>query len=128
MALRTIAGLLEHLPSIALFGAQSVSALPPVRPGHLRSPTPSAGAATIAAPRSAHWSRGRGSVAYPGYARGIRFQPYWLIASALAAIIAGLKPADSRHQAATSNLYGKGAPLPSSLGTAVAWPYRTTPS
>ena len=46
--------------------------------------------------------------------------PYWLIASALAAIVAGLEARREPPEPATGNLYGKGAPLPDSLGTAVA--------
>jgi len=43
-----------------------------------------------------------------------------LIASALAAVIAGLEAGRQPPAAATGNLYGKGAPLPDSLGTAIA--------
>ena len=46
--------------------------------------------------------------------------PYWLIASALAAVIAGLEAKSTPPPAASGNLYGKGVPLPESLGVALA--------
>jgi len=46
--------------------------------------------------------------------------PYWLVASALAAVIAGLEAGRQPPAAGSGNLYGKGSPLPESLGTALA--------
>lgn len=46
--------------------------------------------------------------------------PYWLIASALAAVVAGLEAGCPPAAAGTGNLYGKGSPLPDSLGTSLA--------
>ena len=46
--------------------------------------------------------------------------PYWLIAAALAAVIAGLEARRLPPDPGTGNLYGRGTPLPDSLGTAVA--------
>ena len=120
VALHAIAGLLEHLPSIALFGAQSVNAYRRFAPDTF-------------APDTVNWSRDNRSAAIRSLvedkpeASRIELRsgasdsnPYWLIASALAAVIAGLEAGRQPPRAATGNLYGKGAPLPDSLGTAVA--------
>lgn len=115
-----IAGLFEHLPSITLFGAHSVNAYRRFAPDTF-------------APDTVNWSRDNRSAAIrslieeqPGASRvelrsgASDSNPYWLIASALAAVIAGLEARREPPQAATGNLYGKGTPLPDSLGTAVA--------
>jgi glutamine synthetase len=46
--------------------------------------------------------------------------PYWLVASALAAVIAGLRAGSRPPEPAGGNLYDSGAQLPESLGVAVA--------
>ncbi|OAN36133.1 glutamine synthetase family protein [Mycolicibacterium iranicum] len=115
-----IAGLLEHLPSITLFGAHSVNAYRRFAPDTF-------------APDTVNWSRDNRSAAIRSLIEDKRgssrielrsgaadSNPYWLIASALAAIIAGLEARREPPEAAKGNLYGKGAPLPDSLGTAVA--------
>jgi glutamine synthetase len=45
--------------------------------------------------------------------------PYWLIASALAAVIAGLEAERNAPPAIGGNLYTEGIPLPESLGVAI---------
>ena len=120
LALYAIAGLVEHLPSITLFGAHSVNAYRRFAPDTF-------------APDTVNWSRDNRSAAVrslvedrPDASRielrsgASDSNPYWLIASALAAVIAGLEARRLPPQAATGNLYGKGTPLPDSLGTAVA--------
>ncbi len=115
-----IAGLFEHLPSITLFGAHSVNAYRRFAPDTF-------------APDTVNWSRDNRSAAIRSLvetapeASRIELRsgasdsnPYWLIASALAAVIAGLEARREPPAAATGNLYGKGASLPDSLGTAVA--------
>lgn len=115
-----IAGLFEHLPSITLFGAHSVNAYRRFAPDTF-------------APDTVNWSRDNRSAAIrslvedtPGSSRielrsgASDSNPYWLIASALAAIIAGLEARREPPEAGKGNLYGKGTPLPDSLGTAVA--------
>ena len=119
-ALYAIAGLFEHLPSITLFGAHSVNAYRRFAPDTF-------------APDTVNWSRDNRSAAIRSLveetpeASRIELRsgasdsnPYWLIASALAAVIAGLEARRKPPAAATGNLYGKGDPLPDSLGTAVA--------
>ncbi len=119
-ALYAIAGLFEHLPSITLFGAHSVNAYRRFAPDTF-------------APDTVNWSRDNRSAAIRSLVEGTpdasRIElrsgasdsnPYWLIASALAAVIAGLESRRPPPAAATGNLYGKGTPLPDSLGTAVA--------
>jgi glutamine synthetase len=114
-----IAGLFEHLPSITLFGAHSVNAYRRFAPDTF-------------APDTVNWSRDNRSAAIRSLIEdtpdGSRIElrsgasdsnPYWLIASALAAIIAGLEARREPPEAAAGNLYGKGTPLPDSLGTAV---------
>ncbi|MBS1694098.1 MAG: glutamine synthetase [Actinobacteria bacterium] len=115
-----IAGLFEHLPSITLFGAHSVNAYRRFAPDTF-------------APDTVNWSRDNRSAAIRSLVeaepRASRIElrsgasdsnPYWLIASALAAVIAGLEARREPPDAATGNLYGKGTPLPDSLGTAIA--------
>jgi glutamine synthetase len=120
VALHAIAGLLDHLPSITLFGAHSVNAYRRFAPDSF-------------APDTVNWSRDNRSAAIrslvedqPGASRielrtgASDANPYWLVASALAAIIAGLEAGRRPPEAAFGNLYGKGSPLPESLGTALA--------
>lgn len=120
IALHAIAGLLEHLPSITLFGAHSVNAYHRFAPDSF-------------APNTVNWSRDNRSAAVRSLIEdspsGSRIElrtgasdanPYWLVASALAAIVAGLEAGRRPPEAASGNLYGKGSPLPESLGTAVA--------
>jgi glutamine synthetase len=120
VALHAIAGLLEHLPSITLFGAHSVNAYRRFEPDSF-------------APATVTWSRDNRSAAVrslveanPAATRielrtgGSDANPYWLIASALAAVIAGLRSRRRPEGAEGGNLYGSGTPLPESLGVAVA--------
>ncbi|TGD90880.1 glutamine synthetase [Mycolicibacterium sp. CH28] len=119
LALFAIAGLLEHLPSITLFGAHSVNAYRRYTPDSF-------------APDTVNWSRDNRSAAVrslveeqPGATRielrsgASDANPYWLIASALAAVVAGLEAGRPPAPAGSGNLYGKGSPLPQSLGTAL---------
>jgi glutamine synthetase len=120
VALHAIAGLLDHLPSITLFGAHSVNAYRRYVPDSF-------------APDTVNWSRDNRSAAVRSLIEeapsGSRIElrtgasdanPYWLVASALAAVIAGLEARRRPPEPATGNLYGKGSPLPESLGTALA--------
>ncbi|MHC9296001.1 glutamine synthetase family protein [Mycobacterium sp. LTG2003] len=120
LALFAIAGLLEHLPSITLFGAHSVNAYRRFAPDSF-------------APATVTWSRDNRSAAVrslvgadPSATRielrsgASDANPYWLIASALAAMVAGIEAGRTPPVAEGGNLYGKGAPLPESLGTAIA--------
>ena len=119
-ALYAIAGLLDHLPSITLFGAHSVNAYRRFAPDTF-------------APDTVNWSRDNRSAAVrslvesqPSASRielrtgASDSNPYWLVASALAAVIAGLEAGRRPPPAASGNLYGVGTPLPDSLGTALA--------
>jgi glutamine synthetase len=120
VALRAIAGLLEHLPSITLFGAHSVNAYRRFAPDSF-------------APATVTWSRDnrgaavRSLVEAEPSANRIELRsgasdanPYWLVASALAAVIAGLEAGRKPPPAEQGNLYDKGVPLPESLGVALA--------
>jgi len=120
VALHAIAGLLDHLPSITLFGAHSVNAYRRYVPDSF-------------APDTVNWSRDNRSAAVrslveesPSASRielrtgASDANPYWLVASALAAVIAGIEAGRRPPASATGNLYGKGSPLPESLGTALA--------
>lgn len=115
-----IAGLLDHLPSIALFGAHSVNAYRRYEPDSF-------------APATVTWGRDnrsaaiRSLLAEPPGARRIELRtgasdanPYWLVASALAAVIAGLEAGRKPAEAEDGNLYDRGAPLPESLQVAIA--------
>ena len=120
VALHAISGLLEHLPSITLFGAHSVNAYRRFEPDSF-------------APATVTWSRDNRSAAVRSLveatpeATRIELRtgasdanPYWLVASALAAVVAGLEARRTPPPAADGNLYGSGTPLPESLGVAVA--------
>jgi glutamine synthetase len=119
LTLYAIAGLLEHLPSITLFGAHSVNAYRRFAPDSF-------------APATVTWSRDNRSAAVrsliehdPAAARielrsgGSDANPYWLIASALAAVIAGLEAKRNAPPALGGNLYTEGVSLPESLGVAI---------
>jgi glutamine synthetase len=120
LALYAIAGLLEHLPSITLFGAHSVNAYRRFTPDSF-------------APATVTWSRDNRSAAIRSLveaapeANRIELRtgasdanPYWLVASALAAVIAGLEAGRRPPEHEDGNLYGSGTPLPESLGVALA--------
>lgn len=120
VALRAIAGLLEHLPSITLFGAHSVNAYRRFVPDSF-------------APATVTWSRDNRSAAVrslveadPSATRielrtgSADANPYWLVAAALAAVVAGLEADRPPAAAESGNLYGSGTPLPESLAVAVA--------
>jgi glutamine synthetase len=119
ITLNAIAGLLDHLPSITLFGAHSVNAYRRFVPDSF-------------APATVTWSRDNRSAAVrslvesdPSASRielrsgASDANPYWLIASALAAVIAGLEAKSTPPPAEGGNLYVKGDPLPESLGVAL---------
>jgi glutamine synthetase len=119
LALHAIAGLLEHLPSITLFGAHSVNAYRRFAPDSF-------------APATVTWSRDNRSAAVrslieaePSATRielrsgASDANPYWLTASALAAVIAGLEAKRNAPPARGGNLYTEGIPLPESLGVAI---------
>lgn len=120
VALRAIAGLLEHLPSITLFGAHSVNAYRRFVPDSF-------------APATVTWSRDNRSAAVrslieadPAATRielrsgASDANPYWLMASATAAVVAGLEAGRRAPQSERGNLYFTGTPLPESLGIALA--------
>jgi len=119
LTLHAIGGLLDHLPSITLFGAHSVNAYRRFTPDSF-------------APATVTWSRDNRSAAVrslieaePAATRielrsgASDANPYWLIASALAAVIAGIEAGSTPPPARGGNLYGEGVPLPESLGVAL---------
>jgi glutamine synthetase len=120
LALFAIAGLLEHLPSITVFGAHSVNAYRRFVPDSF-------------APATVTWSRDNRSAAVRSLVEAVpeanRIElrtgaadanPYWLVASALAAVVAGIEAGRRPDVAQGGNLYGSGTPLPESLAVAVA--------
>jgi glutamine synthetase len=120
VALHAIAGLLEHLPSITVFGAHSVNAYRRFVPDSF-------------APATVTWSRDNRSAAVrslieadPSATRielrsgASDANPYWLVASALAAVVAGLEAKRLPPRSGGGNLYFTGTPLPESLGIALA--------
>lgn len=120
VALHAIAGLLEHLPSITLFGAHSVNA-------YRRFEPDSFAPATVTSSRDNRSAAIRSLIeATPEATRielrtgGSDANPYWLVASALAAVVAGLRSGRRPPAAEVGNLYGSGTRLPESLGVAVA--------
>ena len=120
LALHAVSGLLEHLPSITLFGAHTVNAYRRFEPDSF-------------APATVTWSRDNRSAAVRSLvestpeANRIELRsgasdsnPYWLVASALAAVVAGLEAGRTPPPPAEGNLYESGTLLPESLGVAVA--------
>ena len=116
--LHAINGLLEHLPSITLFGAHSVNAYRRYAPGSF-------------APATLTWSHDNRTSAVrslvEGNATRIELRtgasdanPYWLIASALAAVIAGIDAGRTPVPPQRGNLYNVGERLPETLQVAVA--------
>ncbi len=129
LALHAIAGLLEHLPSITLFGAHSVNAYRRFVPDSF-------------APATVTWSRDNRSAAVrsliepdPAATRielrsgGSDANPYWLIASALAA---SRRRAGSQTQRATrprrQPLHGRVFRCLNHSGWQSNWPLAMTPS
>lgn len=119
VALHAIGGLIEHLPSITLFGAHSVNAYRRFTPDSF-------------APATVTWSRDNRSAAVrslleadPAATRielrsgASDANPYWLVASALAAVVAGLQARRPPPALGHGNLYEVGPPLPESLGVAL---------
>jgi glutamine synthetase len=119
LTLHAIAGLLEHLPSITLFGAHSVNA-------YRRFVRDSFAPATVT------WSRDNRSAAIRSLVEatpeanrielrsgGSDANPYWLVAAALAAVIAGVEGGLVPPEHGDGDLYGTGNPLPESLGVAL---------
>ena len=128
VALHAIAGLLEHLPSITLFGAHSVNAYRRFVPDSF-------------APDTVNWSRDNRSAAVrslieatprpaasncaPAHRMPTRtgwWPRHWQRWSR------DSRRAGGRRWPSGGNLYGSGTPLPESLGVASHWPPRTTPS
>jgi len=119
IALFAIAGLLEHLPAITLFGAHTVNAYRRFEPDSF-------------APTTVTWSRDNRSAAVrslvehdPAATRielrsgAADANPYWLVAAALAAVVAGLDARRRPPAPASGNLYGSGPALPENLGAAI---------
>ena len=113
-----IAGLLEHLPGITVFGAPTVNSYKRYEAGSF-------------APTTAAWGGDNRSVAVRSLietpeATRIELRspaadanPYWAVAAALAAVIAGLDAAVEPPAKGTGNLYGTGTALPATLAEAV---------
>lgn len=115
-----IAGLLDHLPSITLFGAHSVNAYRRYVPGSFAP-------ATLTWSRDNRTSSVRSLLEASPDATRIELRtgasdanPYWLIAAALAAVIAGLEARQEPPEPLTGNLYKVGVRLPQSLSVAIA--------
>ncbi len=117
---RAIAGVFEHLPGIVLYGAPTVNSYKRFTPLSF-------------APSTRTWGHDNRTVAIrslietPSATRvelrtgAADAEPHWVIAAALAAIIAGLQgePADP-GEPGQGNLYGTGEPLPSNLAEGIA--------
>lgn len=117
---RAIAGLVEHLPGIVLYGAPTVNSYKRFAPLSF-------------APSTRTWGHDNRTVAIrslvesPSATRielrtgAADAEPHWATAAALAAIVAGLEgePADPGAPG-EGNLYGTGDPLPANLAEGIA--------
>jgi glutamine synthetase len=102
-----VAGLLNHLPGITLYGAPTVNSYKRFEPGSF-------------APTTAAWGGDNRTVAVRSLletpeATRIELRspaadanPYWAVASALAAVIAGIDEAEEPPAKGSGNLYGVG--------------------
>ncbi len=118
-ALHVIAGLLRHLPALALFGGHTVNAYKRIEAGSW-------------APSTATWSGDNRSAAVRSLVLGkessrlevrtaaAEANPYWLIAAILSAATAGLDAAETPPEAVSGNAYLVGDPLPADLPAAIA--------
>jgi glutamine synthetase len=113
-----VAGLLEHLAGITVFGAPTVNSYKRYEPGSF-------------APTTATWGGDNRTVAIRSLvetpeATRIELRspasdsnPYWAIAGALAAVVAGIDAEQEPPAKGTGNLYGSGPALPATLAQAV---------
>lgn len=112
-------GLLRHLPGIVLYGAPTVNSYKRFE-------------ALSFAPTSTTWGADNRTVAIrslleaPDATRlelrtgAADAEPHWAVASALAAVVAGLEDGADPGRRGTGNRYGEGDPLPATLADGVA--------
>jgi len=113
-----VAGVLDHLPGITLYGAPTVNSYKRFE-------------ADSFAPTSAVWGGDNRTVAVrsiladPAASRievrtpGADANPYWVVASVLAAAVVGIDEAADPGPKREGNLYGAGRPLPATLPDAL---------
>jgi glutamine synthetase len=113
-----VAGILTHLPGITLYGAPTVNSYKRFEPSSF-------------APTTATWGGDNRTVAVrsileaPEATRievrspGADANPYWIVASVLAATVAGIDAAAEPQPKGDGNLYGTGRSLPATLIDAV---------
>ncbi len=117
---RAIAGLVDHLPGIVLYGAPTVNSYKRFTPLSF-------------APSTRTWGHDNRTVAIRSLVESAAAtrvelrtgaadaEPHWAIAATLAAIVAGLEAdAADPGEAGSGNLYGTGDPLPSNLAEGIA--------
>jgi glutamine synthetase len=114
-----VAGVLDHLPGITLYGSPTLNSYKRFEPGSF-------------APTTAVWGGDNRTVAVrsllesPEASRievrtpAADANPYWVVASVLAAVVAGLDAAEEPAAKGSGNLYGTGPALPATLLEAVA--------
>jgi glutamine synthetase len=113
-----VAGILDHLPGITLYGAPTVNSYKRFEPSSF-------------APTTATWGGDNRTVAVrslletPEATRievrspAADANPYWVVASVLAAVVAGIDAATEPAPKGSGNLYGTGPALPGTLLEAV---------
>ncbi len=106
-----IAGIVRHLPAIAVFGAPSINSYKRYEPRSY-------------APATATWGGDNRTAAVRALVEedhstrielrtpGADANPYWAVASLLAAVIAGLEDGDQATERGRGDLYSRGQPLP----------------
>lgn len=106
-----IAGVVRHLPAIAVFGAPSINSY---KRYEARSYAP-----TTAAWGGDNRSAGVRSLVEADHATRIELRapgadanPYWAVASMLAAVVAGIEDHEEPDERGSGDLYGTGRPLP----------------
>jgi glutamine synthetase len=113
-----VAGVLDHLPGITLYGSPTLNSYKRFEPGSF-------------APTTAVWGGDNRTVAVrslvdsPRASRievrtpGADANPYWVVASVLAAAVIGIDEGREPGPKGSGNLYGVGAQLPTDLPAAV---------
>jgi len=106
-----IAGLVRHLPAIAVFGAPSINSYKRFEARSYAPATAAWGGDNRTAAVRSLVEAGR-STRIELRTPGADANPYWAVASLLAAVIAGLEDREEAAARGSGDLYGTGDPLP----------------
>jgi len=106
-----IGGIVRHLPAITVFGAPSINSYKRLEPRSYAPATATWGGDNRTAAVRTLLEADR-STRIELRTPGADANPYWAVASLLAAVIAGLEDGDESAERGRGDLYGTGQPLP----------------